>query len=84
MRRRRSRRSDDVRVTDAFRTWMLTEGWTPVDHTDSWADVEAVCGDERLICEVNGRTSENSHTAIGTPGSPLPAPLRSSLQIPRT
>ncbi|WP_254047422.1 hypothetical protein [Streptomyces aureus] len=52
------RDSDEDRVADAFRTWLLSEGWTPVDPTDRWTDVEAVRGDDRLICEVKGRTSE--------------------------
>ncbi|MFG2960402.1 hypothetical protein ACGF5O_42620 [Streptomyces sp. NPDC048291] len=53
-----ARPSDEDRVTDAFRTWLLAEGWTPVDPTDRWTDLEAVRGDERLICEAKGRTSE--------------------------
>ncbi|MFJ5174932.1 hypothetical protein ACIP68_13935 [Streptomyces griseoviridis] len=53
-----ARHSDEDRVTDAFRTWLLAEGWTPVDPTDRWTDLEAVRGDERLICEAKGRTSE--------------------------
>ncbi|MFD8422537.1 hypothetical protein [Streptomyces sp. NPDC059466] len=53
-----ARTSDEDRVIDAFRTWLLGEGWTPVDPTDRWTDVEAVRGDERLICEAKGRTSE--------------------------
>lgn len=50
--------SDEDRITDAFRTWLLAEGWTPVEPTDRWTDLEAVCGEERLICEAKGRTSE--------------------------
>lgn len=53
-----ARDSDEDRVTDAFRSWLLAEGWTPVDPTDRWTDLEAVRGDERLICEAKGRTSE--------------------------
>jgi hypothetical protein len=53
-----ARDSDEDRVTDAFRTWLLAEGWTPVDPTDRWTDLEAVRGEERLICEAKGRTSE--------------------------
>ncbi|MFF5922043.1 hypothetical protein ACFY8C_27455 [Streptomyces flavochromogenes] len=53
-----ARHSDEDRVVDSFRTWLLSEGWTPVDPTDRWTDVEAVRGDDRLICEVKGRTSE--------------------------
>ncbi|MEU9453096.1 hypothetical protein [Streptomyces sp. NPDC048277] len=53
-----ARHSDEDRVTDAFQTWLLAEGWTPVDPTDRWTDLEAVRGDERLICEAKGRTSE--------------------------
>ncbi|MER6675154.1 hypothetical protein [Streptomyces sp. NPDC000983] len=53
-----ARDSDEDRVTDAFRTWLLAEGWTPVDPTDRWTDLEAVRGRERLICEAKGRTRE--------------------------
>jgi hypothetical protein len=53
-----ARDSDEDRVTDAFRTWLLAGGWTPVDPTDRWTDIEAVRGNERLICEAKGRTSE--------------------------
>ncbi|MCX5394390.1 hypothetical protein [Streptomyces sp. NBC_00094] len=53
-----ARDSDEDRVTDTFRTWLLAEGWTPVDPTDRWTDLEAVRGEERLICEAKGRTSE--------------------------
>ncbi|MER7185115.1 hypothetical protein ABT404_37600 [Streptomyces hyaluromycini] len=53
-----ARQSDEDRVTDAFRSWLLAEGWTPVDPTDRWTDLEAVRGDERLICEAKGRTRE--------------------------
>ncbi|WP_060886165.1 hypothetical protein [Streptomyces caniscabiei] len=53
-----ARDSDEDRVCDAFRTWLLTEGWTLVDPADRWTDVEAVRGDERLICEAKGRTGE--------------------------
>lgn len=53
-----ARDSDEDRVTDAFRTWLLAEGWTPVDPTDRWTDLEAVRDHERLICEAKGRTSE--------------------------
>lgn len=53
-----ARDSDEDRVVDAFRTWLLGEGWTPVEPTDRWTDLEAVRGDERLICEAKGRTSE--------------------------
>ncbi|MFI6932534.1 hypothetical protein [Streptomyces sp. NPDC050287] len=50
--------SDEDRVTDSFRTWLLAQGWTPVNPTDRWTDLEAVRGSERLICEAKGRTSE--------------------------
>ncbi|MFF6875572.1 hypothetical protein ACFY9S_09690 [Streptomyces sp. NPDC012474] len=50
--------SDEDRVTDAFRAWLLGEGWTPVEPTDRWTDLEAVRGEERLICEAKGRTEE--------------------------
>jgi hypothetical protein len=50
--------SDEDRVTDAFRVWLISEGWTPVTPTDRWTDIEAVRGDERLIGEAKGRTSE--------------------------
>ncbi|MFD9441539.1 hypothetical protein ACFWBR_06410 [Streptomyces sp. NPDC060006] len=53
-----ARAGDEDRVTDAFRTWLLAQGWTPVEPTDRWTDLEAVRGAERLICEAKGRTSE--------------------------
>ncbi|GHB88278.1 hypothetical protein GCM10010306_099080 [Streptomyces umbrinus] len=53
-----ARDSDEDRVTDTFRTWLLAQGWTPVTPTDRWTDIEAVRGKERLICEAKGRTSE--------------------------
>ncbi|MFF9656942.1 hypothetical protein [Streptomyces griseoluteus] len=53
-----ARAGDEDRVTDAFRTWLLAEGWTPVEPTDRWTDLEAVRGGERLICEAKGHTSE--------------------------
>ncbi|MFD3524847.1 hypothetical protein [Streptomyces sp. NPDC058653] len=52
------RDSDEHRVTDSFRTWLLAQGWTPVTPMDRWTDIEAVRGKERLICEAKGRTSE--------------------------
>ncbi|MFE9965426.1 hypothetical protein [Streptomyces sp. NPDC005525] len=58
LRRILPRDSDEDRVTDAFRTWLLTEGWTPVTPTDRWTDIEAVRRSERLVGEVKGRTSE--------------------------
>ncbi|MGX1546846.1 hypothetical protein [Streptomyces adustus] len=58
-----ARGSDEDRVTDAFRTWLLGEGWTPLDPTDRWSDLEAVRGDERLICEAKGHTSERGTDA---------------------
>ncbi|MEX0172184.1 hypothetical protein [Streptomyces sp. LMG1-1-1.1] len=53
-----ARAGDEGRVTDAFRTWLLAEGWTPADPADRWTDLEAVRGPERLICEAKGRTGE--------------------------
>ncbi|GGV77634.1 hypothetical protein GCM10010228_44770 [Streptomyces massasporeus] len=53
-----ARDSDENRVTDAFRAWLLGEGWTPVEPTDRRTDLEAVRGEERLICEAKGRTKE--------------------------
>ncbi|WP_326733956.1 hypothetical protein [Streptomyces sp. NBC_01022] len=50
--------SDEDRVTDTFRTWLLACGWTLVDPTDQRTDLEAVRGERRLICEAKGRTSE--------------------------
>ncbi|MFE1230235.1 hypothetical protein [Streptomyces sp. NPDC058745] len=58
-----ARDSDENRVTDAFRTWLLAERWTPVDPTDRWTDLEAVRGEERLICEAKGRTSDKGTDA---------------------
>ncbi|WP_212823657.1 hypothetical protein [Polymorphospora rubra] len=53
-----TRESDEDRVMDAFRTWLISQGWTPVAPTDPWTDIEAVRGGERLIGEAKGRTSE--------------------------
>lgn len=47
---------DEDRVLDAFRAWLLRHGWTPVAPTDRWTDLEAVRGEERLICEAKGRS----------------------------
>ncbi|MFC8441152.1 hypothetical protein ACFUJT_23675 [Streptomyces griseoincarnatus] len=58
LRKMLARESDEDRVTDAFRAWLLGEGWTPVEPTDRWTDLEAVRGEERLICEAKGRTKE--------------------------
>ncbi|MHC3474843.1 hypothetical protein ACYF6T_40005 [Streptomyces sp. 7R007] len=52
------RNSDEDRVMDTFRTWLLAQGWTPITPTDRWTDLEAVRGSECLICEAKGRTSE--------------------------
>ena len=54
---------DEARVTEAFRTWLLSEGWTPVVPTDRWTDLEAVRGAERLICEAKGHTSDKGTDA---------------------
>ncbi|MFF9094587.1 hypothetical protein ACF1AY_09055 [Streptomyces sp. NPDC014776] len=51
-------RSDEDRVLYAFRDWLLSEGWTPDTPTDRWTDLEAVRGEQRLICEAKGRTRE--------------------------
>ncbi|WP_406175884.1 hypothetical protein [Streptomyces sp. NBC_00996] len=53
-----ARDNDEDRVTDAFRTWLLTKDWAPVTPTDRWTDIEAVRGSQRLICEAKGRTGE--------------------------
>lgn len=58
LRRILARDSDEDWVTDAFRAWLLTEGWTPVNPTDRWTDIEAVRRSERLVGEAKGRTSE--------------------------
>ncbi|MFJ3723319.1 hypothetical protein ACIPYQ_12200 [Streptomyces sp. NPDC090045] len=63
LRRLLARDSDEDRVIDVFRTWLLAEGWTPVEPTDRWTDLEAVRGDERLICEAKGRTAEKGTDA---------------------
>ncbi|MEV0750491.1 hypothetical protein AB0I75_35695 [Streptomyces sp. NPDC050273] len=63
-----ARTSDEDRVTDAFHRWLLSEGWTPVTPTDRWTDIEAVRGEERLICEAKGRTGDvgvDTDTAYG-------------------
>ncbi|MFJ2889137.1 hypothetical protein ACIO53_24130 [Streptomyces sp. NPDC087305] len=58
LRRILGRDSDEDRVTDAFRAWLLTEGWTLVTPADRWTDIEAERQSERLVGEVKGRTSE--------------------------
>lgn len=71
------RHSDEDRVTDAFRTWLLADGWTPVEPTDRWTDLEAVRGQERLICEAKGRSSEkgiDADIAYGQPAAPHDEP----------
>ncbi|ALV32254.1 hypothetical protein [Streptomyces sp. CdTB01] len=50
--------SDEDRVTDAFRRFLICDGWNPVTPTDPWTDVEAMRGEERLIAEAKGRTQE--------------------------
>ncbi|WP_431961931.1 hypothetical protein [Actinacidiphila sp. bgisy160] len=50
--------SDEDRVVDAFRRWLVAEGWTPVAPTDPYTDIEAVRGNQRLIGEAKGRTKE--------------------------
>ncbi|MFD6414890.1 hypothetical protein [Streptomyces sp. NPDC060194] len=76
-----ARASDEDRVLDAFRTWLLAEGWTPVDPTDKWTDLEAVRGAERLICEAKGRTREKGIDADIAYGQLL---RRMTGQDPRT
>ncbi|MGW8765933.1 hypothetical protein ACWGN5_25890 [Streptomyces sp. NPDC055815] len=76
-----ARDSDEDRVIDAFRTWLLAEGWTPVDPTDRWTDIEAVRGDDRLISEAKGRTSEKGIDADIAYGQLL---RRMTSQAPRT
>ncbi|MEU1536227.1 hypothetical protein [Streptomyces fagopyri] len=53
-----ARASDEDRVTDHFRCWLLAQGWTPVPPTDEHTDIEAVRGDERLIGEIKGKNKE--------------------------
>ncbi|MFF1626683.1 hypothetical protein [Streptomyces sp. NPDC058272] len=50
--------SDEDRVVDAFRRWLVVEGWTPVAPTDPHTDIEAVRGDQRLVGEAKGQTME--------------------------
>ncbi|MFF4690463.1 hypothetical protein [Streptomyces sp. NPDC001307] len=49
---------DEDRVVDAFRQWLVGEGWTPVAPTDPDTDIEAVRGSQRLVGEAKGRTTE--------------------------
>ncbi|WP_407110960.1 hypothetical protein ACE1N8_21340 [Streptomyces sp. DSM 116494] len=76
-----ARDSDEDRVTDAFRTWLLGKGWTPVEPGDRWTDLEAVRGEERLICEAKGRTREKGIDADIAYGQLL---RRMTSQDPRT
>ncbi|MFF3878728.1 hypothetical protein [Streptomyces sp. NPDC001978] len=39
------------------------EGWTPVAPTDPYTDIEAVRGDQRLVGEAKGRTTESGTDA---------------------
>ncbi|MFF8098759.1 hypothetical protein ACF07S_03015 [Streptomyces sp. NPDC016640] len=71
LRRIQARDSDEDRVTDAFRIRLLAEGRTPVEPTNRWTDLEAVRGDERLMCEAHGR------------GQPPRGPPSASLGRPR-
>ncbi|MGW0632444.1 hypothetical protein [Streptomyces sp. NPDC002758] len=50
--------SDEDRVVDAFRRWLVAEGWTPVAPTDPHTDIEAIRGAQRLVVEAKGRTTE--------------------------
>ncbi|GGW83646.1 hypothetical protein GCM10010297_00090 [Streptomyces malachitofuscus] len=64
-----ARESDEDRVTDAFRAWLLDQGWTLVEPTDRWTDLEAVRGEVRLICEAKGRTRRRASTRTSPTGS---------------
>lgn len=55
--------SDEQRVLDAFRCWLISEGWTPVVPTDAHTDIEAVRGDERIIGEAKGHTTDKGTDA---------------------
>ncbi|GAA1843609.1 hypothetical protein [Asanoa iriomotensis] len=60
--------SDEQRVINAFRAWLIAQGWSPIKPTDRWTDIEAVRGEERLIGEAKGWTSEpgiDADTAYG-------------------
>jgi very-short-patch-repair endonuclease len=50
--------SDEERVVDAFRQWLMADGWITVAPTDPHTDIEAVRGEERLIGAAKGRTKE--------------------------
>lgn len=50
--------SDEDRVVDAFRTWLMVTGWTVVPPTDPYTDIEAVRDGERLVAEAKGHTSQ--------------------------
>ncbi|MFG3271456.1 hypothetical protein [Streptomyces luteogriseus] len=76
-----ARDSDEDRVTDAFRAWLLGEGWTSVEPTDRWTDLEAVRGEERLICEAKGRTDDKGVDADIAYGQLL---RRMTSRVPRT
>lgn len=65
LRRILARDSNEDRVCEVFRSWLLTEGWTLVDPADRWTDVEAVRDDERLICEApRGAPARRGSTPI--------------------
>ncbi len=47
----------EARVIEAFGAWLEAEGWA-VGYEVGWADVVAERGDERLVAEAKGLTSE--------------------------
>ncbi|MFM0158539.1 MULTISPECIES: hypothetical protein [Paraburkholderia] len=58
-------RGDEKRVVEAFRTYLLSEGWsvrTEVDHID----VVATRGDHHLYAEAKGRTGRNGPLDVDT------------------
>ena len=61
-----SGRGSEAPVELAFKNWLVANGWRLIDDSDSWADVIAERGDERLIGEVKGHTGGSTGLDVDT------------------
>ena len=59
-------KGSEAPVERAFKAWLVAEGWTLVNEADTWADVIADRGGERLIGEVKGYTGGNTGLDVDT------------------
>jgi hypothetical protein len=59
-------RGSEKPVEEAFKRWLVSEGWTVIDQRGSWADVIAQRGPERLIGEVKGFTGPSIGLDVDT------------------